>query len=277
MEIIIPEKQKKFVHPLLIFKESWAICWKNMKKMGAIYLIFNLPIAAIYLTPMGNKLQNQKLDLDVFIYVFIPSLILSIWGHIALLLGAKKAVEHEDYTIGQSIGQAGPFFLKYLGTGLIVILFLISLVILGVMSVVAFPLLLKINKILAISICLIAAIADVGFLVYFILRWSLGTVVCVLENIRPVASLRRSLSLVTEYVHPLVGVYCLYMAIYIACLLIFVVIGMFFGLGGDSGESNRIGTIFSTFINTVLMPLWAVITVVLYKKLKEATEANVYA
>lgn len=278
MEIIIPGKNKKAIHPALVFKEAWGICWKNLGKLSVIYLIFNLPIAVIYLTPLASELQNQRANLSAALWIFLPVLILSIWGHIALLLKVRKAAELEDYTIGQSISQVKPFFLKYLGAGLIIILFLTGVMMLGGISVaVIFPLLFKVNKILAVSICLVVATAAIGFFIYFMLRWSLATTVCVLEDVRPVAALKRSLSLVTEYVHPVVGIYCLFMLIYIICLLSIIIAGVFLGVGNDANQSNRVGVIFSILINIVLMPFWTTITVVLYKKLKEALETHVCA
>jgi len=278
MEIIMPGKTKKAIHPLLITREAWGICLKNLKKMSAIFLIFNLPVLAIYLTPLGDKLQHQKLNFSIFIFVVISILAFSIWNHIALLLGAKKAVDFEEYTVGQSVKQAGPLFFKYLGTGLAATSFLSCLIMFGLIFVaVAFPLLLKINKILAISICLAAAITVIWTFVYFMLRWSLATAVCVLENSRPLAALKRSHFLVTEYVHPVVGTYCLFTLMYIACMLVFVIIGAFLGLSNDENQSNCVGMIFSMLINTVLVPFWTIATVILYKELKEALETHVYA
>lgn len=278
MEIIIPEKHKKAIHPVLVFKEAWGICRKNLGKLSVIYLIFNLPIAVIYLTPMASKLQDQKPSLPVFLGFFIPVLIISIWGHIALLLGVKKAVELEDYKIGQSISQAISFFLKYLGTVLLAALFFMGITMLGGTSAaIILGILSKVNKILAVSICLLIAIAVFMFLIYFMLRWSLATTVCVLENARPAAALKRSLSLVTKYIHPVVGTYCLILLIYILCLLPFIIVGTLFGIGNDTDQANRVGTIYSVLINIVLVPFWSTIAVVLYKKLKEVLDINVYA
>jgi hypothetical protein len=278
MEIIIPGKNKKAIHPLLIAREAWAICLKNLKKLSAIFLIFNLPVLVIYLTPLGDKLQHQKLSFSTFIFIVLPVLVLSVWGNIALLIGAKKAVGLEEYTVSESIKQARPLFFKYLGTGLSATLFLACLIISGFIFVaVAFPLLLKINKILAISICLAAAIAVIGVFIYFMLRWSLATAVCVFENSRPFAALKRSFSLVTEYVHPVVGTYCLFTLMYIACMFVFVIIGALLGLNNNQNQSNWAGMIFSMLINIVLVPFWTTATVILYKNLKEALETHVYA
>ncbi|MFA5350191.1 MAG: hypothetical protein WC357_02535 [Candidatus Omnitrophota bacterium] len=278
MEITIPSRHSKAIHPTFVFKEAWGICRNNLNKLGVIYLIFNLPIAVIYLTPMANKLQNQKASLPEAICILLPVLLLSSWGHIALLLGAKKAADPEDYSVGQSISQAKPFFLNYLGTVLISTLFLTGIMMLGGISItVILALLFKINKMLAVSICLVVAIAAIMPFIYFMLRWSFATTVCVLENVRPVAALKRSLSLAMDYIHPIVGTYCLFLLVYVICLILIIIAGVFLGAGSDAGHSNWLGAVFSIFINIVLMPFWTIITVILYKKLKEALETHVYA
>lgn len=274
----MPDKCKKAIHPIVIFKEAWGICWANIAKLGVIYLIFNLPITLVYLTPMVSKLQNQKPTLSIFFLFFLPVLLVSICGHIALLLGIKKAVDSEDYTIGQSISQVKLFFLKYLGVILIITLFVMGIMILGGMSIaMILAVLLKVNKILALMICLALAITALAFLVFFSLRWSLAATVCVLENISPIAALKRSLSLVTDYVHPVVGTYCLTMLMYIACLVPIIIVGTFLGIGNDANQSNRVGIIYSMLINIALVPFWGTSTVILYKKLKEALETHVCA
>jgi hypothetical protein len=189
---------------------------------------------------------------------------LSVWGNISLLFGASKAVSSQDCPVGQVINEAKACFLNFLGTGLTIAAFLTGVALLGVFLVgVSFPLLIKINKILAISFCLIIAIVAIWFFVYFMIRWSLGTVVCVLENVRPFVALKRSRVLIAEYVNPVVGTYFLFMLIYIACLVFFAVVGMFFGAGGYSEKPGWISAVFSLLLNVVLVPFWATVTVVL--------------
>ncbi|MDD5408469.1 MAG: hypothetical protein PHC71_00010 [Candidatus Omnitrophica bacterium] len=278
MEIMTPDKYKKSIHPVAIFKEAWGICRNNLGKLGAIYFIFNLPIIIFYLTPVASKLQDQKPNLQVFLGFFIPALIISIWCHISLLLGVKQAVGLEFWTIGQSIKQTKKFFLKYLGTVLIVFLFLMGMIILGGLSAaIILPLLLKVSKILAALICLVLVIVLILFLAYFMILWSLATTVCVLENVRAVTALKKSSSLIKNYVLPVTGTYCLIILVYIACLLPFIIIGTFLGLGNYPDMANRAGTIYSMFINILLVPFWTAIAVILYKKLKEVLEAHVCA
>jgi hypothetical protein len=278
MQIIIPGKDKKIIRPAVIFKQAWGICWRNLGRLGVIYLLFNLPIAIFYFTPMADNLQSQQLAWPKFIWVFLPILFISIWGHIALLLAAKKATHLEVYTIGRSIIRARGFFLKYLGTILLSALIFIGVSMLGSISIaIALALLLRVNKILAALICLFLTVLAVGFLVYFILRWSLATIVCVLENVQPIAALKRSLVLVADYVYPVIGVFCSILLMYFVCLLPIIIAGAFLDMADNPVQANRIGMIYSVLINIILVPFWAVVTILLYEKLKEATEANVHA
>ena len=64
---------------------------------------------------------------------------------------------------------------------------------------------------------------------------------------------------------------------YIVCMLPIIIVGVLSGIGNNPGQSNLVVTIYSIFINMLLVPFWATIIVVLYKKLKEALEANVCA
>jgi len=277
MEIIIPKKNKVAVHPVVVFKQAWGICKGNLNKLSAIYLIFNVPISIAFLMPIAGKPQDQSNSPWLLLF-YILILIASIWSHIALLLAAKKAVNLEPYSISQSINQVREFFFKYLGTVLLSILIFMAIVIFGWVSVtMILGVLSKVNRMLAVSAGLIITIAVLVFLVYLMLRWSLATAACVLENVRPVTALKRSFSLITKYVYPVAGTYCLIMLIYIVCLMFFIIVGGFLNIGSDIEQANRISTVFSLIINIVLMPFWSTITVTLYRKLKEAKEAYVHA
>ncbi|MFA4993144.1 MAG: hypothetical protein WC571_04165 [Candidatus Omnitrophota bacterium] len=274
----MPDTYRKSIHPVAIFKEAWCVCRKNLGKLSAMYFIFNLPFIVFYLTPMASKLQDQKPSLPVFLGFFVPAIVISIWCQISLLLGAKKAVDLEDYSIGQSIKQAKPFFFKYLGAILIIYLFLMGMTILGgVSTAIILPLLLKVNKILAALICSTLVITVIVFLAYFMIVWSLAPAVCVFENARPVAALKRSFSLITGCIPPVAGTYCLIMLVYIVCLLPFIIMGTFLGMGNYPDLANRTGAIYSMLISLALGPFWTVIAVMLYKKLKEGPETHVCA
>jgi hypothetical protein len=273
---MLDQQKKCAIHPVSIFKQAWSICFKNLNKLSATYLIFNLPITALSLFFKVSSFPGQELNFALSLrFLFLG--VISSWGHIALLLCASKAVGAENCAIGQSISQVKAVFLKYLATSLVVIVFLTGIMILGGISVaMVLGLLWQFNKMIAVLICFVLTIAVLVYLVYFILRWSLATTVCVLENARPITALKRSFALVAGYVHPVVGIFGLMTLIYFCCFTPFI-IGAFLGAGNNLMHINRVVTIYSVLINIVLAPFLATIIVVLYKKLKEALEAHVYA
>jgi hypothetical protein len=258
---MLDQQKKCAIHPVSIFKQAWSICFKNLNKLSATYLIFNLPITALSLFFKVSSFPGQELNFALSLrFLFLG--VISSWGHIALLLCAS---------------QVKAVFLKYLATSLVVIVFLTGIMILGGISVaMVLGLLWQFNKMIAVLICFVLTIAVLVYLVYFILRWSLATTVCVLENARPITALKRSFALVAGYVHPVVGIFGLMTLIYFCCFTPFI-IGAFLGAGNNLMHINRVVTIYSVLINIVLAPFLATIIVVLYKKLKEALEAHVYA
>jgi hypothetical protein len=278
MDIILPKKSKKAVYPVAIFKEGWSVCRKNLEQLSTIYLIFNVPFVIFYLTPLAGTFQGQKLNPGITLLLFLAIFIINFWGYIALLLGAKESVESSTCAVWGSIVKVKTYFFRYLGTALLSSLFLGCITIFGgALSYFALILLLKVNKIIALSACIFLAILTIAFLIYFMFRWSLATVACVLEECRPMAALKRSRALVNDYIHPLAGVFCLIMLVYLVFMIPAFILGAVFDLGKDSAQANQIGTIYNIIINIILAPFWTTITIVFYKKLKEALEINVHA
>jgi hypothetical protein len=282
MEIIMPEQEEKnVIHPIAIFKQAWSIGWKNLRQLSVVYLVFNLPITVISMSLMVRSLPDQKPSLAAFLG-FLLLIVISSWGHIALLLSADKAVGAQDYTIGQSISQAKVFLVKYLALIISFTLFMMGIIIVaGIFVVVVWAFLLQVNKILAGLICFALTITVIAFLVCLMLRWSLAAVACVLENAWPVPAVKRSFSLVKDKINPVVGIYGLMTLVYIVYLVPMMIAGGWL----DAGKNTRLASqadmtvyiLFSFLISTVLVPFGTIIIVVLYKKLKEVLEAHVYA
>ncbi|MDD5108368.1 MAG: hypothetical protein PHC29_02505 [Candidatus Omnitrophica bacterium] len=273
MEIIIPVQEKNnAISPVSIFKQAWRVCWKNVGKLSAIYLIFNLPVTIISLFPAVRQFADQKPSLAALLW-FLFLIVISSWGHVALLLGANKAVSTEDYTIGQSISQSRLFLVKYLALILSVTLFIMVIIIVaGVSVVVALVFLSEINKMLAALICSVLVIVAVSSLVFFLLRWSISVLVCVFENSGPVSALKRSFCLVKEHINPVVGVYGLIMVVGIACLVPIVIAGALSSTGSDLNRAQLGSVIYMVLINAVLVPFFTTMIVVLYRKLREVSE-----
>jgi len=272
------QEEKNAIHPVAIFKQAWSVGWKNLGKLGALYVIFNLPITIISLAPAIRPLPDQKFSpLAALWFIFVS--IIGGWGHVALLLGAQKATDAQDYSIGQSIGQSKALLVKYLTLLLSITLFILGIIMAGVLSAaVAWAFLSQVNKMLAVLICIILIILVIAAIVFFSLRWSLAALVCVFENVWPVSAVKGSFSLVKAHINPLVGIYGLMGLTYMAFMIPMIISGAILGAGQNTNSLVSIGTtIYAMVINVLLVPFWTMITVALYKKLKEVFGAHVYA
>lgn len=269
---------KSAIHPVAIFNQAWSACWKNLSKLSVIYLIFNLPGIITSLYPMLKPPPNQKPGLVTVLW-FLFLIIINSWGYIALLLAAKQAVNAQDYTISQSINRAKAFLVKYLALILSLGLFFMGIIVVaGVSAVVVWALFSKANIMLATLICFVLIVATIVSVVFFSLRWALATLVCVFEKTGPISALKGSFALVKEHINPLVGTYGLITSAYIICVVpVFIAVALVVR-GSNLERPAQIGTAISTIlINIVLVPFFTTLTVVLYKKLKEVSEAHVHA
>ncbi|MDD3345952.1 MAG: hypothetical protein PHO34_05970 [Candidatus Omnitrophica bacterium] len=271
MEITIPDNKKR-IHPVLIFKQAWALCWKNMGRLGSIYFIFNFPVCLAYFIPI-NKLQNQNLWLLVF-YLFVS--VISFWGNIALLLGVNACLEKENSSIKQIICQVRVFFFRYVATVLITFLTLVLIILLGIISVnIVLKIFIPVNMALTAVLYLVVLAACSFCFVYFAIRWSLGSMVCVLESMRPIEALRHSLELISDYATPVIGTYSLVFILSILSIFMVIGAGNLSGVGPE--QVGWMDAVLSFITNIVLAPLWTATAVILFKKLKEVSGNNVHA
>jgi len=278
MEIIMPgQKAKPALHPVAIFQDARKICWHNLGKLAMIYLIFNLPLTLISLSPKIQSLESQKPGPTMWLWLLLL-IVISSWGHIALLLAIRQAASAQTYTVGASINQAQGYLVKYLALMASIILFMSGLVITaGVVLALVLALLPQVNMILALLVFLVVVTALICMLVFYVLRWSLASVVCVFENIWAMPALRGSLSLVKNYVDPVAGLYGLTILVYGAGLAPMFLAQMLLKLGRQAGPAQIGMAIYMFLINIILVPLWTTITVVLYNKLKEVLKSHVHA
>jgi hypothetical protein len=278
----MPDQEGKIaVHPVCIFKQAWSICWKNLSRLSAVYLIFNLPITIISLLPIFRLTPDQKPNLLVLLW-FLCSLVIGSWGYIVLLLGANKALAGQDYTIGQNINQAKTFLVKYLVMILTIVLFVMATVIVaGMLAVAGVAILSQVNKMLVMPVFSILIITFIAGLLFVSLHWSLGGLVCVLEDRGPIAALKRSYALVKQYINPVAGTYGLLALVHLVCfspMIIAMGAGALPTQDAEARLSSQLGmAIYTVLISIVLVPFVTMLTVVLYKKLKEGFGPDVHA
>ena len=119
----------------------------------------------------------------------------------------------------------------------------------------------------AFVIIAVAIIASVVALVYYAIRFALSGVICILESLKPVASLRTSYALIKKHVTPVIGVYAL---IIIFISLCFIPVFIFGPMIASKGMAVILLASYQALVGAILVPVVIWITVILYKKLKEA-------
>jgi predicted transcriptional regulator with HTH domain len=265
--------KKKAVYPFLIFKEAWGICRKNLAKLIVIYLIFYLPY--LFLSGLATVLPGDQSNI-----LGIVSALLSLWSGVALLVAAEKVTGAESFGIGETIVVgAKKYLLNYLGVAILTMVFIVGALfaiasIAGIVSALA----VRLSAILAIAIQIISGIAAICLLVYFTIRWALGGTACIVEKLRPISALKRSMALIKDYINPVVGEGLLFIITIVLASAPYMVWLAVFGSQSDGMEAEIfVGAVNNIIVNIMLMPFWAVMMVVLYKKLKEANESNVCA
>ncbi len=277
MDMTMPKgNNKPPVHPVEIFRQSFTFYRQNLAKLSAIYVIFNLPLTLLSLTPQIKAVQNQKPTLATWVW-FLLLILCSSWGHIALLLGAQKPVTGQTCTAWQSISQGQRMLVKYLALITGIFLFIVGLLVTGMVLGLLVTLLSKVSMILVILLYVLLLVAVICLLVYFLLRWSLASAVCVFEQTWPVPALNQSLVLLKNYIDPLTGLYGLMLLAYGIGLLPVILVQVMAGANAENPAVQTGITLYLFLVNTVLATLWATVTVGLYKKLKEIAGTHVHA
>lgn len=262
--------EKKALHPVAIFKESWGLYLRNFRRLAGIYSIIYLPLSAVSLI---QSFFPAAPGVNLFFLLWTPAgMAISIWGHLALLFFVSKITAAEGACgIKEGLRGAGRYFWPYIGASTLQILFISGIAaIIGVLGFGIAALLWEANKIMAILIPAVIITASVAVAVYFMIRWSIYGALSVIEGAGPVAALKGSYRLVKGYVNPVVGEYCLLILVSIVGSLPLMILG---AIGGaDNSAISRATIIYLAAINMALTPLVAAALVILYRKLKEAVE-----
>ncbi|MFA5092402.1 MAG: hypothetical protein WC543_00420 [Candidatus Omnitrophota bacterium] len=258
------------LHPVAILKQAGSFCRSNLKQLGLIYLIFNLPVTLMSFLPFMNTAAGQPTTLAQTA-AFMLILVISSWGYISLLLSANKIVSAQTYTIKQSIQEVKNYFLKYLVLIICIVIFAAGFaIIVGILGTVVLPMLLKLNQTIGLIFGVILLVAALLLVLAVALRWSLSALVCVYETLGPLAALKQSCALIKKHINPVVGTYGLIILVYLVGLLPVFILGIFTDAGPDlMSPVNIVTTLYIFLMNIILVPFWTMSNVVLYKKLKE--------
>jgi len=269
MQVIIPQEEKKKLHPMAIFRQACLTAFKNFKSFILPYAVIYLPILA--LTILGIAIYNPDKQTIPETLVSMAIAVLGCLGAVVMINIAKRASAGEPCNFSQSFQGSWKNLLSYLGATIILALTLGAITIAGVMSAtLAGRLLWDANQLLSLLLIIICVVAVVAGLVYFCIRWALYGIICVLEAAGPVASLKLSMQTVREQVDPLVAVALLLFALAVLFMAPVLVAGLFL----DRATLELVSLFYNVVSRLFLLPIWACLFVDFYKAAKiEKVEA----
>ncbi len=254
------------MHPWEIFVEglkNWRVNWP---KLAGIYLLIYIPLtlwdllwsskgAQPILAQLASGLMRWALDAFV-----MASLILSVKEQLNAI--ASKAMA--------TMKAATKYLWRYMLTTLLYGIIAMGIILLAVMIMsFMFAAFIKMPNITIAAVLMptIAIIACVVIMVYCVIRFSLFGVICIMEEVGPVRSLKASHSLIKNKVSPVVGVFFF---ILLLSALLFIPGYLLIQVIGPNGAGNILLVIYQVLVGAVAVPIWASVAVILYKKLKEA-------
>jgi hypothetical protein len=263
------EAVKNNVSPVEVFSSGSRLWWSKFSSLSTIYLIFYAPMLLLngFIWILSGPVKPGARPTGLSLMMSLIGLLVGIWSAISFIIELGKKEQGGFWA--KDIKDARTRFLPYAGAMILYYLFSAGLFILSaVLAGFIAGGLFASGKIAMGAIALAAfVIPAICVLVYFGIRWSLFGIVCVLESLSPVASLKRSYSLVRNYVTPLVGVYFLFGLVSVLAILPLFFMG---GLFKTQQAAYMFGTAYHFLISLFLLPLWFAIDISFYSKIKEA-------
>ncbi|MFA5276465.1 MAG: hypothetical protein WC417_06215 [Candidatus Omnitrophota bacterium] len=265
MEMIIPEEEKKALHPVAIFKEGWSFGFKNLKSFIGPYLVIYLPILLLALIELV-MVRTGKPDLTQTL-MGLANIILSCWGSVVMINIAKKISDGQPCNFSASFKDSGRYLLSYAGAAALMILTLAAIVLCGVtLSVLAGRIFWQMNRVLTVLLIGVSVVASVSGVVYFSIRWALYGILCVVEEAGPIKALKRSFQLVRNYVTAFVADVGLLLVAAFVFIIPLILIAF---IVTDKMAINVLGIFYNMLVRLLIMPLWSLVFIGFYKKAKE--------
>jgi hypothetical protein len=261
----------KKVSPVEAFGSGFRLWKSKFSRLSTIYLVFYAPILLLngLVLILTGPVKPGARPTAPSLMISLIGLIVGIWSAISFLLELGKK-EQGGFWV-EDIKKAGSRFWPYAGAMSLYYLFsgglfILSAVLTGFIAGGLFA----VGKIAVGAIVLAAfVIPAICVLVYFGIRWSLFGIACVLENKSPVESLKRSYTLVRNYVTPLVGLYFLFGLISILGILPLFFTAVLFK---TQQAAYMFATAYHFLISLFLLPLWFAIELSFFWKVKEAVQ-----
>lgn len=284
MQVIYPETQKKAIYPVKIFQEGWALWSRCLPGLTAIAAIFYIPLTIVswvvsVLSPAKPADSREMLlSLGLFSLNAIISGVLGSWAGASLILTIKKSLAGVPQAAGKNIKQGLSYLWRYLFASILYSVILGGIAILSYLLVAVLGALgWRFNPVLGATIIALVGIPCIFVFVYFMLRLSMVTMGCVVEDLGPVQALKRSHALVKKYVTPLVGEFCLVVLMAILVFIPGTIITSVLTFLKFNLIADIVNSLLYILAYLLITPLSVSIFVVMYTRLREANEPDVHA
>lgn len=267
--------------------EGFRLWRKNAGAFSRIYLLLYTPLTLLaipFALVMQPSAASAPIGAPKVILLVLAIYVLSLWAQIVFILGAAEAQSGNAPRPFKLIKEAGKYFWSLLGTSILYGLVLLTIVLVVVIACAVVGMAMGLaNKTLQGSVGLAAnivgiillvtgAVAGVCYGVYFAIRLSLAWYVCVLENLRPLASLKRSLFLVKKSVNAVVGVW--FFTIAATGVLIYTLPVALWNwlLKPPTQQATIINGAWQYLAGILFVPAIVCVSVILLQKLKEVNQ-----
>ncbi len=285
MEVIIPQagdaSSAQKIGVLAVFRQGLGLWQKNLLALCGTYLIGYLPplLLQVYALVKYGPKPDSPTAAGAAMIINLAIVILSIWAYVALILAVQQGLGQARIRPLGNIKDAGRLFLPVLLAALIYIALALAVIILAsACGVLICAPLYKFKAILGIACGVLIAVAVISVFVYYGLRLSLVYLAIVLENLSPVAALRRSWQLVQARINPVVGTLALIAAAALAVYLpVFVILAAMAAWKGSESILVWGYSLAQYGLGSLFAPFGLAVMISLYGQLKEAQDFHVHA
>ncbi len=259
------------MHPWAIFVEGlkgWRVNWL---KLAGIYLLVYIPLTILDIASELWVLKGTWPGLIQYTGSLFIHWVFDAFVMVSLILSAQGQLNSMVTTARDTMKEAIKFLWRYMLTTLLYSIIVGGFLLLAV-TIVSVLVAFSTRAPVAAPVLLLAAIviiATVVAMVYCAIRLALAGVICIMEKIGPISSLKISHSLIKKKVSPVVGVFFF---ILLLSALLFMPGSLLDAFRDFSGLGKILLAAYQVFASSLMVPIWAFVVVILYKKLKEVVE-----
>jgi len=238
-----------------IFGRAWSVYAANFLKFTLVGIIISLPnlFSGDYQSVEGGARTGLAAIVGLVFY-FV--------GQAVILYGAFQALLGRPVSLGEATRRGLARFWAIIG---ITLLFLLAIIV-GIVIV-------SFGAWLAAPIGVLLAIVFIVLLAMLMIRWSVAVPACVVENLGPLMSVRRSADLTKGHRWQIVGIFvAIFIVILLASLIVLAIVVPIAAVTGGGAGGGLIGGLLSLIVTAIYTAYLTIIDVMIYHDLRVAKE-----